>query len=326
MSITPELHFEYYIKQVERYLKKRIVVQQPRSLYNPCHYVFRGGGKRLRPVLLMLSCEAVGGKSTDAISAGAAIEILHNFTLVHDDIMDHAPSRRGRPTVHKKWDESTAILVGDVLLALAYRELLSTPTPDIQKISQIFTEAVVTVCEGQALDKEFESRTRVYVNEYIMMIEKKTGKLFSASTEIGATIGGGTKTQVQALSNYGAHLGRAFQIQDDLLDVIGDEGTFGKAIGGDLQEGKRTYLLLEAMRRAKGNERKALEKVFARKVTRKEIDKYRKIYEDTGAINSAKERIQEDLETAKERLFILPETPARQMLIWLTEKVLNRSY
>jgi len=265
----------------------------------------------------MLSCEAVGGKSTDAISAGAAIEILHNFTLVHDDIMDHAPSRRGRPTVHKKWDESTAILVGDVLLALAYRELLSTPTPDIQKISQIFTEAVVTVCEGQALDKEFESRTRVYVNEYIMMIEKKTGKLFSASTEIGATIGGGTKTQVQALSNYGAHLGRAFQIQDDLLDVIGDEGTFGKAIGGDLQE---------AMRRAKGNERKALEKVFARKVTRKEIGKYRKIYEDTGAINSAMERIQEDLKGAKEQLFVLPETPARQMLIWLTEKVLNRSY
>ncbi len=326
MSTSPETRYEYYKNIVERYLKKSIPVHQPRSLYRPCHYVLGGGGKRLRPLLVLLSCEAVGGKALDALPAGAAIEILHNFTLVHDDIMDNAPSRRGRPTVHTKWDESIAILTGDVLLAVAYRELLTTNSPNIQRIVKVFTEGVITVCEGQALDKEFETRNRVHVNEYIAMIEKKTGKLFSVSTEIGALIGCTLSSHIEALRKYGALLGRAFQLQDDLLDIIGDEKSFGKAIGGDLQEGKRTFLLLEAMRRAKGKQKKALERVFVRKVTRSQVSEFRVIYEETGAIDAAKNRIRDDIHAATDQLSVLPDSLAKQTLYWLADKLLNRKY
>ncbi len=162
---------------------------------NHRHYIIRqnmysqAGGKRIRPVVTLLACEAVGGEASDAVHAGVGIEILHNFTLVHDDIMDHAETRRGRLTVHKKWDENIALLSGDVLLALAYRALLRTKASCIQEISKVFTEGVVTVCEGQALDKEFETRHRVHVNEYLLMIEKKTGKLVSVAAHIGALIG-----------------------------------------------------------------------------------------------------------------------------------------
>lgn len=326
MVTTPQTHYEYYKSILERYLRKQFTIQKPRSLYHPCKYVMSGGGKRLRPILVLLSCEAVGGNPMNALPAAAAIEILHNFTLVHDDIMDHAPSRRGRTTVHIKWDESTAILTGDVLLALAYRHLLTVKSPHIKEIIQSFTDGVITICEGQALDKEFETRSRVHINEYITMIEKKTGKLFSVSAEIGGRIGGGSASQLTALREYGASIGRAFQLQDDLLDIIGDEKEFGKAIGSDLQEGKRTFLLLEAVRRAKGAQKKALEKVFQRKVKRSEVQKYRAIYEETGAIAATQQRLQADFESAQTFLKQLPESHARQTLLWLTEKLLNRSY
>jgi geranylgeranyl diphosphate synthase, type II len=325
--MNPEQRYGRHKIAVERYLRNFITEHKPQTLYAPAKYVLAAGGKRIRPVLTLLACEAVGGTAGDALHAGAGIEILHNFTLVHDDIMDHAQTRRGRLTVHKKWDENIAILSGDVLLGLAHRALLRTKSSSIQDISKLFTESVITVCEGQSLDKEFETRHRVHVNEYLLMIEKKTGKLVSAATQIGALIGKATPTELDALRRYGEYVGRAFQLQDDLLDIVADEKEFGKAIGGDLVEGKKTFLLLEAMRRAKGKEKKLLHQVFTDGgVSRKQVPLFRKIYEETGAIDSAKKRIENDITEAKNQLVALSASPARETLRWMTEKLLHRTY
>ena len=325
--MTSEQRYERHKTYVERYLRAFITEHRPRTLYNPAKYVLVAGGKRIRPVLVLLACEAVGGDASDALHAGISIEILHNFTLVHDDIMDHAEFRRGRPTVHEKWDESTAILVGDALLALAYRVLLRTKSPRIQEIIKVFTEGVVTVCEGQAYDKEFETRHRVHVNEYLLMIEKKTGKLVSVAMQLGALIGNATSIESEALRRYGEYVGRAFQLQDDLLDIVANEKEFGKSIGGDLVEGKKTFLLLEALRRAKGDQKKVLQRVFTDGgVSRKQVARFRHIYEDTGAIDSAKKRIESDIAEAKNQLSVIRTSAARETLFWLTDKLLNRTY
>jgi geranylgeranyl diphosphate synthase type II len=278
-------------------------------------------------VLVLASCVAVGGRAVDALHAGAAIEILHNFTLVHDDIMDNAESRRGRMTVHRRWDTNVAILVGDELLARAYRTLLRTRSPRIREITQVFTEGVVEVCEGQAYDKEFEARRRVTVNDYLLMIRKKTGKMVAVSTEIGALIGGGTPEEIAALRTYGELVGRAFQIQDDLLDIIGDEKTFGKRIGGDLREGKKTYLLLEALRCTRGTERKLLERVLAKKpVSPAHVRRIRDIYESSGVVDAARRRIAGDIRRATRELGCLPAGDGRAMLHWLTDMLLHRTF
>jgi geranylgeranyl diphosphate synthase type II len=276
---------------------------------------------------LLLSCEAVGGDPTKALHAGVAIEILHNFTLVHDDIMDRASSRRGRQTVHTKWDANVAILVGDELLALAYRSLLKTSSPNIQEIAGIFTEGVVEVCEGQAYDKEFETRSSVGVKDYLLMIDKKTAKMVAVSAEIGGLVGNGSRSSILALRKYGEHVGRAFQIQDDLLDVIGNEQELGKAVGGDLVEGKKTFLLLEALRIARGNDGKLLaEMVKNNGCSRRLIPTYRRIYFETGAIDAARRRIEKDISRAKRELHRLPASRAQAMLAWFADMLLNRTY
>ena len=213
------------------------------------------------------------------------------------------------------------------MLALAYRALLQTKSPRIQEITKIFTEGVITVCEGQTYDKEFETRHRVHVNEYLMMIEKKTGKLVSISTQIGALLGNASVPALEALRKYGEHVGRAFQIQDDLLDIVADEKEFGKTIGGDLIEGKKTFLLLEALRLAKGKQKAMLQRVFTQGgVPKEQVAIYRDIYENTGAVDSARRRIAEDIEQAKRELTVLPDTPVRETLLWLTDKLLKRTY
>jgi geranylgeranyl diphosphate synthase, type II len=325
--MNPEQRYERHKSSVERYLRSFVTEHKPQTLYHPVKYVLVGGGKRIRPVITLLACEAVGGDANSALHAGAGIEILHNFTLVHDDIMDHAETRRGRLTVHKKWDENVALLSGDALLAFAYRALLRTKSSHIQEISRIFTEGVVTICEGQALDKEFETRHRVHVNEYLMMIEKKTGKLVSIAAQLGALIGNASISDLEALRRYGEHVGRAFQIQDDLLDIVADEKEFGKTIGGDLVEGKKTFLLLEALRRAKGEQKKMLQRIFTNGgVPKKQVPTFRLIYEETGAMDSAKKRIESDITEAKNQLTSLTPSIARETLRWMTDKLLNRKF
>jgi geranylgeranyl diphosphate synthase type II len=319
--------YDRYKALVEKRLSGLVEKRAPRSLYGPLTYVLAGGGKRIRPVLLMLSCEAVGSNARNALSAGAAIEILHNFTLVHDDIMDHAASRRGRKTVHTKWDANVAILVGDELLALAYRVLLQTKSPNIQEIVKTFTDGVVEVCEGQAYDKEFETRSRVSVNEYLLMIEKKTAKMVSVAAEIGALIGNGPQQEILALRRYGHHVGLAFQIQDDLLDIMANEAELGKKIGGDLVEGKKTFLLLEALRSARGRDRQLLKELVANKgCSPRRISEYRRIYINTGAVAAARCHIEREIGLAKQELRRLPSTRAKAVLEWFAEMLLHRTY
>jgi len=322
-----EQRYLHHKQQIDRRLKQFIRQQEPRSLYGPLTYILEGGGKRIRPLILLLSCEAVGGTARYALQAAVAIEILHNFTLVHDDIMDNAASRRGRPTVHTKWDLNVAILVGDELLALAYRALLMTESHNIQKIAKVFTEGVVEVCEGQAYDKEFETRRAVRVNDYLLMIEKKTAKMVAVAAEIGALIGNGTVASIHALRQYGEYVGRAFQIQDDLLDIVANERELGKALGGDLVEGKKTFLLLEALARAEGREKRMLQAMVSDKgVPRRLVPEYRRIYYHTGAIDAARRRIERDIAQAKRELHGLPSSGAKAMLVWLADMLLHRTF
>lgn len=316
-----------YKSLVDAYLRNLVRGAHPRSLYQPIRYVLSGGGKRVRSVLVLLACEAVGGTKEQAIHASAAMECLHNFTLVHDDIMDNASSRRGRATVHTKWDSNVAILVGDELLALAFRTLLRTQSNRIHDITKIFTEGVVEVCEGQAYDKDFEMKKNVSLDDYLLMIKKKTGKLISVSTELGALVGGGTDLYVQALRKYGERVGRAFQIQDDCLDIMADERELGKTVGSDLQEGKRTFLFLEALRKAKGKDKQLLLSVSKNgSLSRRKLQEFRRIFRETGALDSAHAWITRDLSEAKRELEYLPCSPAREMLDWFTDMLLHRTH
>ena len=213
----------------------------PYTLFDPLNYIMSGGGKRVRPILVLLSCEAFGGNMDNAIDAAIAVEILHNFTLVHDDIMDNASTRRGKETIHKKWDVNAAILVGDELIGLSYRSLLRSKTSNITGVLKAFTDGVIEVCEGQALDKEFELSADVSIDDYKIMIRKKTAELLRTSSVMGAIIGNADKTGIDSISSYSENIGLAFQIQDDLLDVIADEGEFGKKIGGDILERKKPF-------------------------------------------------------------------------------------
>ncbi len=251
-----------YEKKYSRYkqlVEKRLVAvtqkRKPASLFEPIAYTLNGGGKRIRPVLTMLACESVHGKITTAISAASAIEILHNFTLIHDDIMDNADMRRGRNSVHKQFDSNTALLAGDTMVALAYEELLKTKTSSLQLLHTVFTNGFRNVCEGQQLDKECQGNNNISLDDYFAMIEKKTATLFSTATTMGAIIGNDNSREINALKKFGAYLGIAFQIQDDYLDVYATDIEFGKRSGGDIAEGKKTFLTLRALQKLSGTKK-----------------------------------------------------------------------
>jgi geranylgeranyl diphosphate synthase type II len=307
----------------------------PEDLVDGCRYVLAGGGKRIRSTLVLLSCEAVGGTALRALDAGAAVEIMHNFTLVHDDIMDNAPARRGMPTVHVRWDVNNALLVGDVLIGLAYRTLLKARTNRLPRIVSIFTDGLLTVCEGQALDLEFEHRDDVTVAEYFGMIEKKTASLMAAAAEIGAVIGGGTRAQVSALRSFGQYLGRAFQLQDDLLDVVAEHKQFGKAIGGDIVKRKKTFLLLTAAGRAQGDDRQVLRgllrpgaggtRPLTQAGTKALIARVTDIYRRYGVLEDTRKRIMRNTAKAAAALDDIPQRNATAMLRWLSDVLVHRA-
>ncbi len=217
----------------------------PASLAEPIFYFLKMPGKKIRPLLVLSACEAVGGKPEDALPAAVAVELFHDFTLIHDDIMDQDELRRGLQTLHVKYGNPTAILVGDLLIGVAYKVLLRSPAAQLKPVLDIFTDTLVKVCEGQALDEEFEKRAEVRVEEYLDMIGKKTAWLIQTACALGAICGGGNPEQVQHLSRFGYAMGLAFQIQDDLLDFIADETMLGKKIGSDFRMDKKTYVLLK---------------------------------------------------------------------------------
>jgi geranylgeranyl diphosphate synthase type II len=325
-------YYEQYINyktQIDERLFSFIDKEKPKSLYEPLKYILSGGGKRIRPMILILSCEVFGGKFDDALDAAIAIEILHNFTLVHDDIMDKADTRRGRDTIHKKWDADIAILAGDELVGLAYKSLLKTKSDRIGDIANAFTEGIIEVCEGQSFDKEFELRKDVKLSEYIMMIGKKTSKLLETCAVIGTLIGNGTEEHLSTMRMFAENIGLAFQIQDDLLDIIADEKKFGKNIGGDLREGKKTFLLLKALEVVKdGNNREKLDSVIINKgvKTEEDIKDIKKIYEDYGIINFAQKEVESYTQKANEYLERIKESDAKEMLRWFSQMLLSRSF
>ncbi|MBI3193674.1 MAG: polyprenyl synthetase family protein [Ignavibacteriae bacterium] len=325
---TEQFHTRYsqYKARIEKQLRQLVNNEEPASVYQPIRYVLEAGGKRVRAALVILACEAVGGQSSDAVPAAVALETLHNFTLVHDDVMDNSSLRRGRATVHTKWDTNVAILSGDEMIAYAYQSLLKTTSTNIRKVMNVFTDAFIQVCEGQGFDKEFETRCDVTLDEYLMMIEKKTARVISASCEIGGYIGNGTTREVNALRTFGKSLGLAFQIQDDLLDITGTEAQLGKPIGGDVLEGKKTYLLLKALERAKGNNKKILLNVVQKKqLTQAIIPAVLDIYEKTGALPHARKQVELFTHNAQQALNRLQPASARTMLSMLAQQLLERN-
>ena len=213
--------------------------------YKPIRYVLDLGGKRIRPLFVLLSCGVVGADPYKALPASAAVELLHNFTLVHDDIMDKDETRRGMPAVHVQWDTSTAILAGDGLLGFAFQKLLQNDAADKLALVEKFTRAMIVICEGQGLDKMFEESNDVTVSAYLDMIERKTAALLQLSCELGAMIGEGSPDQIGALADFGYALGMAFQLQDDVLDIMADERELGKKVGSDFERHKQTILTIK---------------------------------------------------------------------------------
>ena len=317
--------YETERKKINKILSAALKNRKPESLYEPGSYILNSGGKRLRPLLVLLSAKAVGGKFTNAYNAAAAVEMLHNFTLVHDDIMDNADKRRGRLTLHKKYNDNTAILTGDSLLSIAYEYLLKDCNGNSKQVISAFTHGLIEVCEGQSLDTDFEQRKNVTISEYLLMIKKKTAAMAEMCCKIGALLGGGSNPQVNALGNYGMNLGIAFQIQDDLLDISADEKKFGKTIGGDLVEGKKTFLFLEALEKSKGENRKKLLKVIERKGIRKnQVKTYKLIYEELGVLNDARKKIQYYTDKALRSINLLDEKN-KNIFIWLADSLIHRT-
>ena len=317
-----ESKMNYYRDLINERLKQAIVKKSPLSFYDPVQYILESEGKRIRPILVILSCQAVGGKEEDCLDAAIAVEILHNFTLVHDDIMDQDDLRRGRQTVHKKWDEATAILVGDGLVALAYHYLLKTRTNRIKDIADIFTTGIIELCEGQALDKEFESRLDINLDQYLTMIEKKTAQLLMISSEIGTIIGGGNLEQQQILSHFSREVGCAFQIQDDILDM---ELTSRKTFGSDIKQKKRTFLFIHAINNARPQIKEKILAIFNKQlINQDDILTVQQLFETSETLKFARQEVARRIDAAQQILDKLPPSESREdlkmLLHWLLER------
>lgn len=310
-------------------IEKRIQywLQCNKSLYIPIKYILKAGGKRIRPLITLLSAESVGGNFNNAIDLAVAIEFLHTFTLIHDDIMDRSSKRRGLKTIHEKWDDSTAILAGDFLSGLSYNTILNASNKRIIEILKVFTNAYIVVCEGQNEDMEFSNKKFISMDNYLEMIKKKTAVLISASAEIGALAGGGATVEVKALREFGLNLGMAFQIKDDILDIIGNQSKLGKPRYQDIFEGKKTYLFIKALEMADSKEKRFLLEFYNKKpVTGEFVNKIKKLYFDLGIIEEGETEVSKYSNIAKGKLDVLKNTEAKNCLIMLTDKITSRNY
>ena len=245
---------EQYQITINEFIAANKFSKFPQELYEPLDYIMALGGKRMRPVMVMMACDLMNGKMEEAVHAAMAIETFHNFTLIHDDIMDNAPVRRGKITVHEKWNVNTAILSGDVMLIEAYALLMKYENDLLRSILNIFNKSAIEVCEGQQIDMNFESRMDVGMSEYIHMITLKTAVVLGASLEVGALIAGVSKKQAQHLYEFGKNMGIAFQLRDDYLDLYADPEKFGKQVGGDVIANKKTFMLIKALELANDND------------------------------------------------------------------------
>lgn len=281
-----------YKKEFESHLAAKLQAREPQTLYRPVQYILELQAKRIRPILVMLSTEVFGGNRKEALDAAVAVEIFHNFSLVHDDIMDDAPLRRGEKTVHEKWDINTGILSGDVMLVMAYQLLEPYQGETFRALFKVFSETAVQVCEGQQYDIDYETKDDVSVAEYLRMIEYKTAVLVGASLQMGAIVAGTSDRNKKAIYDFGRLLGIAFQLQDDYLDVFGDPRAFGKQIGGDIIENKKTFLYLSALNEAR--EGRLLEHLYSINPpdSSAKIETVKTLFQSSGAADLTRQEIE----------------------------------
>lgn len=312
---------------VSRYIDNLPYDRKPQSLYEPIKYVLSAGGKRIRPSFVLMAYNLFKDDVETALPAAAALETYHNYTLLHDDLMDNADVRRGRPTVHKKWNANTAILSGDTMLSLAYLHLANCKTENLKAALDLFTVTALEVSEGQQYDMEFETRTDVKEEEYIEMIRLKTSVLLACALKMGALLAGASAEDAELIYKFGEKVGLAFQLQDDFLDVYGDPVVFGKAIGGDITSNKKTYMLINAWNRSEGETRSELihwlgVSLFDRE---EKIKAVTNIYNNLGIDKLAEVKIKECFDESRKYLDAISVADERkQVLREYTEKMMNR--
>ncbi len=307
------------LQEIENYLSQAELSGEPSQLYAPISYSMEQGGKRIRPMLTLLSCEIFSDETNKAMPCAAALEFFHNFTLLHDDIMDNAPIRRGKPSVFRKWNQDIAILSGDAMLVYAYHLLEKTPAKLLPKIFEIFNYTAMQVFEGQQYDMDFEDRDNVTIEEYIRMIELKTAVLMAGAAHIGALIGGADDDSCRKLYRFANELGLAFQLQDDLLDSYGTEEQLGKAIGGDILEGKKTFLMISALEHLNEEDRHELQSLHLSTalIPQQKIERARQLFDKSDVRTLTERRISlhfdralaalDSLEVDKERTELMRE-------------------
>jgi len=288
------LPINQYQEQFLIYLQKQTKAKEPKNLYEPIDYILQFGGKRIRPVLTLMTAEVFDTDYKKALPAALAVEVFHNFSLVHDDIMDDAPLRRGKITVHEKWNINTGILSGDAMLILAYQHFELYQPKIFRKLAKLFSKTALEVCEGQQYDVDFETRDDVTIPEYLKMIKYKTAVLVAAAMKMGAIIAETSKENAGLIYDFGLNLGLAFQLQDDYLDAFGDPETFGKQVGGDIIENKKTYLYLKAIEFSKPEEKEQLLHLFSIQPEDNldKINTVKQIFNATGASEATQKAIQ----------------------------------
>jgi len=281
---------DFFIK----YLENQSISKEPKNLYEPIEYILGLGGKRMRPVLTLMASEVFDTDYKVALPAAMAVEVFHNFSLVHDDIMDDAPLRRGQETVHEKWDLNTGILSGDAMLILAYQYFEQYDPTVFRDLAKLFSKTALEVCEGQQWDVDFEKRNDVTIPEYLKMIEYKTAVLVAAAMKMGAIVAKTSEKEGDLIYDFGLNLGLAFQLQDDFLDAFGDPETFGKQVGGDIIENKKTYLYLKAREFSSPEKASELEKLFSLNLddNTDKIETAKNIFNESGASKATQDAIE----------------------------------
>ncbi len=315
-----------YKKLIESEIKNQKFGAQPKSLYESIRYIMALGGKRLRPILTLLGYSLYKKDATTIVGHAIAVEAFHNFTLMHDDIMDKAPLRRGKQTVHEKWNTNTAILSGDVMLVKVYEIFMSLPQHQLKEVLVAFNRCAAEVCEGQQWDMEFEQKAMVKEADYIEMIRLKTAVLLGFSLELGAILADASLEDRKALRDFGTKIGIGFQLKDDLLDVYADQSKFGKQVGGDILANKKTFLLIKALEKAKGKDREELKRwLSARKFNpAKKVKAITALYDKLGIENLAQQKIDSFFEAGFRELEALKSNREKELLIEFTRDLIHR--
>lgn len=315
--------------KVNQALENLGLEKEPRGLYDPIRYILDLGGKRIRPVMLLMASDLYGGNHQHALPAALAIEVFHNFSLIHDDIMDRAPLRRGKPTVHEKWNANTAILSGDTMLVKAYEQLLKLPENILKPALEIFNQTAAEVCEGQQYDMDFEVQGDVTIEHYLEMIRLKTAVLIGAALKLGGLTANAPADDLLNLYHFGIHTGMVFQLRDDLLDTYGDAKLFGKKQYGDIVANKKTYLYLKALNSLQGKDKNKLALLYANTSMEPE-DKIKKVlvfFDETGVKAKTEEIILEQYNKARQALLALQVTEEKKLVLQnYTEALMGRSF